>query len=400
VFANYCSVQERLPAIPRPGKTSWAQGFEGNSVFWSDSSGLTYRERTAPVPEVYEKMKRALINEEKRCEDLGLEADFDKTLLVVEGVASAVSARTVKEICTRVESMNRPILNTDEEIGKAKVLVTKARNEGLLLVDWSVNGELKRIPVSAIEKSIPQIKSKNRTSPEGVVLGAAAQGPEVIQPDSSTESWSWGRPKLDPLVSEPTFFLPHIVLQDHQKVGASWLKYLSSFGPSYGDGRRGGLIADDMGVGKTIQVLSYLGSIINDIKQNGESVLIVAPVNLINSSWVKDGFLKFFRDRILSINGIGDGPQVVRFDACPFKVDKRKLNLEARRWQDQMEAQGTGLSQCDISRELKEPIERIQDWVRGKIVLCSYEALRINSLILGTIDFRAIILDEAQKNKE
>jgi hypothetical protein len=64
-----------------------------------------------------------------------------------------------------------------------------------------------------------------------------------------------------------------------------------------------------------------------------------------------------------------------------------------------MEETGRALGDCDIDPSIGEPLERFREWMRGKIILCSYETLRLNSLALGCVDFRAVILDEAQKIK-
>lgn len=131
-------------------------------------------------------------------------------------------------------------------------------------------------------------------------------------------------------------------LFDHQKDGFSWLCRLEEEG-------RGGLLADDMGLGKTIQVIAYL--LHQQQKQNLSPSLIVLPIALIEN-WVEE-IQKF-------------APSLSR----SLYIHKGSGRLRS----------AAQIRQYDL-------------------VFTSYDTLKIDQLILGTISFRSIICDEAQNVK-
>ncbi|MBS0648701.1 MAG: DEAD/DEAH box helicase [Verrucomicrobia bacterium] len=126
-------------------------------------------------------------------------------------------------------------------------------------------------------------------------------------------------------------------LFDYQRKGVQWLSYLFR-------SRFGGLLADEMGLGKTIQVLAFLSTL-----KITQPVLIVMPVSLL-FNWKKE-FEKF----------------VPSLQVYVHRGEDRLLDLE----------------------KLKEQ----------KVILTSYAQLRIDRLLLESMDFEALILDEAQAIK-
>jgi superfamily II DNA or RNA helicase len=129
-------------------------------------------------------------------------------------------------------------------------------------------------------------------------------------------------------------------LFDYQKDGLQWLSYLYR-------SRFSGLLADEMGLGKTIQVMAFLSTL--DLQK---PVLIVMPVSLL-FHWKRE-FEKF----------------VPSLDVYLHRGEDRLQDVE----------------------ELK----------KQKVILTSYAQLRIDRLLWESLDFEAIILDEAQviKNPE
>ncbi|ABO66650.1 helicase [Geobacillus thermodenitrificans] len=128
----------------------------------------------------------------------------------------------------------------------------------------------------------------------------------------------------------------------HQMEGFEWLCHLA-------EQERGGLLADDMGLGKTIQVIAFL----LHQKANGslKPTLIVLPIALIEN-WVAE---------------------IEKF--APSLLDSLYIHKGSERL-----ASSQLISQFDI-------------------ILTSYDTLKIDQLLLGKIEFQAIICDEAQNIK-
>lgn len=383
------------------GSASWVEGFEGNSVFWQDTRGVVHNaalDQSHETLDLYTRMKTAILQAERAAKESGKALTLTDSI-EVEAADSPFERHEILELCKRIERIWKPILETEDEIERAKDVVDRARHNGTIVVEWSNTdtGELNTIPLQSLEDALPRPEHAKR-SLTNVTLGAEELC-DNPPPGYLTDQWDWDEPTLDSQFSTPLGFKSEYELHPHQVLGASWLSRIATGGGADGSCARGALLADDMGVGKTIQVLAFLTSIMQDLASSQESILIVAPVSLIKNAWLEDGFRKFFTRKAIFIDGIGEGPEVVEFDACPVKINKKKLNEEAYRWQAQMDETGCRLADCDIDFELREPLERLREWMQGKIVLCSYETLRINSLALGAVDFRAVILDEAQKIK-
>jgi superfamily II DNA or RNA helicase len=126
-------------------------------------------------------------------------------------------------------------------------------------------------------------------------------------------------------------------LFDYQQQGLQWISYLYR-------SRFSGLLADEMGLGKTIQVMAFLSTL--DISR---PVLIVMPVSLL-FHWKRE-FEKF--------------------------VPGLEVYLHR------------GQARYQTVDELK----------KQKVILTSYSQLRIDRLLWESLDYEAIILDEAQAIK-
>lgn len=115
----------------------------------------------------------------------------------------------------------------------------------------------------------------------------------------------------------------------------------------------GFLLCDDMGLGKTLQLLAFLGW----LKDRGElkTSLVVAPTSLLNNwdSEENGEIQKFFIENL-------------------FNTEKVRGKVTSK----------------DLER-LKEK----------DIVFITYESLRLNNVILGKINWKVMICDEAQKIK-
>jgi SNF2 family DNA or RNA helicase len=151
---------------------------------------------------------------------------------------------------------------------------------------------------------------------------------------------SWTRQQLEPdaIAPVPLGALEE-VLRPYQKHGVYWMRFLARNG-------FGGILADEMGLGKTLQALAFLEGM------RGGVSLIVCPSSLVQN-WARE--------------------------AAKFTPALRVVVLEGA----ERHARMAGLAQADVA-------------------ITSYPLLRRDAERYGGVEFRAIILDEAQhiKNPE
>ncbi|MDP8999864.1 MAG: DEAD/DEAH box helicase [Myxococcota bacterium] len=136
-------------------------------------------------------------------------------------------------------------------------------------------------------------------------------------------------------------------LRPYQEQGFQWLWFLHEIGS-------GGVLADDMGLGKTVQALALLLAVKNeDAKIEGKrkpfKVLIVAPTSVV-TNWLRE-------------------------------MDKFAPSLRHALWH---------------GAERKERQDELED---ADVVVTSYALLRRDEEMLKEIDWRYVILDEAQQIK-
>jgi len=158
--------------------------------------------------------------------------------------------------------------------------------------------------------------------------------------DSGADWRRWTRQQLEPDAIAPMPLGPlDAVLRPYQKQGVYWMHFLARNG-------FGGILADEMGLGKTLQALTFLEGI------RGGVSLIVCPSSLVQN-WARE--------------------------AAKFTPTLKVLTLEGA----DRHARMAGLAQADVA-------------------ITSYPLLRRDAERYGAIEFRAIVLDEAQhiKNPE
>jgi superfamily II DNA or RNA helicase len=129
--------------------------------------------------------------------------------------------------------------------------------------------------------------------------------------------------------------------RDYQKRGFSWLVFLHNIGT-------GGILADDMGLGKTLQAIALFCWLKNKSKGHAPT-LVVAPTSVV-PNWARE-------------------------------IEKFAPSLTTLLWQ--------GPDRHDN----KDQIEEVD------VVITSYALLRRDEELLQGIDFRYVILDEAQHIK-
>lgn len=148
-------------------------------------------------------------------------------------------------------------------------------------------------------------------------------------------------------------------LKEHQLHGLRWLQ------EAWQHGMPGVLLADDMGLGKTLQALAFLVWLKENappsLEPNAGGVLIVAPTSLLYN-W------KAENDKHLGQPGLGE---VLQVHGSHLKQIRR--------------TDGPGLNVEKLRRA---------DWV-----LTTYETLKGYQSDFGSVLFRCVVLDEAQKVK-
>ena len=130
--------------------------------------------------------------------------------------------------------------------------------------------------------------------------------------------------------------------RDYQKRGFSWLVFLHEL-------KTGGILADDMGLGKTLQTIALLCWLKSKFKDDHKPTLVVAPTSVV-PNWARE-------------------------------IEKFAPSISTLLWQG------------GDRHENKSQIEE------SDVVLTSYALLRRDEELLQELDFRYVILDEAQHIK-
>lgn len=145
-----------------------------------------------------------------------------------------------------------------------------------------------------------------------------------------------------------------IKLFNHQCAGIAWMCDCLK------NGYRGVLLADDMGLGKTIQALAFICSYKMSAGNDCDSILIVAPVALLDN-W-KEEYNNFIKPGIFD-NVI----ELYANNISKYKVQEKLIDFSSI--------------------------------AKNNIILTTYETLRSFQVSFGLIHWSVMVLDEAQKIK-
>lgn len=193
----------------------------------------------------------------------------------------------------------------------------------------------------------PVNRNERNYENEVLIIKENAELTEFIQNIHSPENINHSFSEIDNL-------FPGIDLKTHQVEGISWLQTLHK------ENLSGCLLADDMGLGKSLQLLYFI-EWHSKVYQENKPYLIVAPVSLLEN-WENE-YQKFFSPQNLSLTKLYGSTNLTKaFDQI----------------QNQREAQ------------------QLQ---RQHIILTNYETLRCYQATLCLVDFAVVALDEAQKIK-
>lgn len=177
------------------------------------------------------------------------------------------------------------------------------------------------------------------------------------------------RPEDGPLAPQVPKSLAHDAsLLPHQLDGLAWLQDRLRRND---EGITGCLLADDMGVGKTLQAMSLIAQYIES-EASPKPCLVVAPVSLL-SNWQRE-ISKFFPSL---------GTEVL----TAYGAALSGLRAPTESIDPELRAAG-------LLKFLLEGFER-----RSKIVLTTYETLRDYEFSFGRVGWGIVICDEAQRIK-
>lgn len=263
-----------------------------------------------------------------------------------------------------------------------KAAAAKARAEGSPTV--AVPGHLNLLPLDVADEIVAQLRprfvqvdpKKNDTSApdQPAPPKSAKQRKELLlwanisQPEFAEQRAS--ELKLNPNTEPrlPSSLLQDFPLKEHQRTGLAWLQNLFDKAPNQ---CRGAVLADGMGLGKTVQLLAMICRAIEE-NPKLDPVLIVAPVSLLEN-W-KEETDKFFgkkSPRILTLYGAA----LARLRA-PRQVIEQELIDQG------------------IARFLTP------NWIGdAQVVLTTYETMRDLEFSLAAVHWSVLICDEAQKIK-
>lgn len=245
------------------------------------------------------------------------------------------------------------------EIAGEQVQVTPARLA-------AIEGEIQRREALSSPKQDPQHEPDDE------------DGPIILDTQENYEELTW-EAQLSPRIPAIPVSLPDVIrtpLREHQQVSFDWAM------KAWQAGLPGILNADEQGLGKTLQTISFLAWLKQHMKQasvgNRGPILVVAPTSLLRN-WEQEVDMH--------VDGRGFGT-LVRLYGSSLGSQKRH------------DARGTetksGLPQLDLDW-LDEAFE--DDRAHRYWLLTTYTTLANYQHSLGKIPFSAMVMDEIQNIK-
>ena len=315
-----------------------------------------------------------------------LPPEQDKTIHI-ECFNDEFNLYTLVNACKRIENENIPQVEEDR-IEEAKTLVADAEAKGEVILAWSwqQDGEMlnEQIPVQSMRSVLPKDKKQ---SPSNVALKIDESWEQTIEQLEIVNA-----DKITLYLKDGVKLFPHQIRAYHRLVSLFT-------NPSKVDNdktRSGMLLADDTGLGKTIQAISLIAYLKANEQHGNKPILVVAPVSLIEGSWIKEGLQEFVDDSL--VGGQADY-KIKKFSQCHHHYPKKNLIAEAAEIEKEIKETGKHLKDCQISKKLRGYLDNVKEWCKNDIIFVSYETLRSRSIEFGYINFSLVVLDEAQKIK-
>lgn len=204
--------------------------------------------------------------------------------------------------------------------------------------------EISKNAKSQLDKKEKVGNDKKAKTHNGIEVLIIKENTEEQEYSETTEPWKMpGKLSLSPDI----YLNKAYSLKQHQKEGVAWLQCLLN------NQLKGCVLADDMGMGKTLQVM-YAIDWHSRHSESNQPYLVVAPVSLLEN-WQNE-YTKYFDTPRLPIITVTSSPKVIE----------------------------------------QTFIEQLS---KKQIVLTSYETLRRGQLNFCAVNFAIVVLDEAQKIK-
>lgn len=188
----------------------------------------------------------------------------------------------------------------------------------------------------------------------------------------------------------------------HQRQGIDWIlqRMRASLTKPFDHPKRvqGAILADDMGLGKTFMTLVALRQFARDLEQTSHSHrphLLVVPLTLV-ANWEQEmhkSFLAAPFDDVVVLHGDGLKRFKLKGATAETKVNADHLTAERTLAEDHLRLS------LAVGDHVPEPARLDRP---GRLVITTYQTLADYQLSLGTVDWGAVIFDEAQdiKNPE
>jgi SNF2 family DNA or RNA helicase len=164
---------------------------------------------------------------------------------------------------------------------------------------------------------------------------------------------------------QPDFIPEPLELHPYQLEGVNWLRYSWASGTET-------ILADEMGLGKTIQTIVFLYSLYKEGHTRGP-FLITAPLSTI-INWereLEDWAPDFY---VVNYTGNKDSRIIIRENELSFDGDAVRSGAKASRIR----------KHCTV---------------KFHVLLTSYELINVDSALLGSIDWKVLVVDEAHRLK-
>ena len=385
----------------------WLEGHDDYSLLIRPVNGTAVPIETIPMPDMYKSIKKAAEKLLKNIEDEELEKKIENEayltplppekdkVIFIEELNAEFNLRTLVNTSKRIENENIPDIE-DEQINYAKEVIRRAQEKDEVVITWSFqeNGDLieQKIPLQSLISALPKSQKEKVET-----VSFEIRKSEELDALVSGVTKKGDKRKIVP----PVGLKDQVQLYKHQLIGYSWLRWLYENPPesAFENKRSGAFLADDMGLGKTIQVISLISFLKSNEKYSKGPILIVAPVSLIDGSWIKEGLLQFVKSSLINTLDKPSQYKIKNFSKCPYVYSKKALHLEACALDKEMRSKKKSLLGCKISNPLREYLGNIINWCGNHIIVTNYETLRSKSIELGCVNFSLVVLDEAQKIK-
>ena len=382
-------------------KTEWDKGFDEESALLRTTDNSTVKIQFKPTPKEYSKIKEIVsqlkekevqIEIDKRNETGALLTPIPREAtpdVYIDCLNGEFSRAELERFLLQVETSNVPDLEEDE-FKLANERVSQASKKNSYLVNWGEEGD--EIPLSSLKRSLTKEKCESQ---ERVSLAIDNSTNNLGNPPN----WHWTTP--DDRWTQPVpGFKQSVSLWQHQQIGYSWLRWIFEHtSTDKNEGHRGALIADDMGLGKTIQVIALISHVKSLENIKDKPILVIAPLGLIQTSWLKDGLSAFLEPSVFNEINEGSFQDIANFSNCPFNPDLKISKEEAERVNRELAEEGKTIADCSIDSTIKDDLKKVAEWCKGKLIITSYETARNRGIALAAVDFSLVILDEAQKIK-